>query len=103
MGEMAGDVGLALHRTPEGVMVDVWAVPGASGTAVAGVHDGALKVRAAAPARGGRANRVIADLLADLTEADVELLGGATTRRKQFLLRGVTIRAVRVALSEAMR
>lgn len=48
----------------DGVSVDVWVVPGARRPGFDGLHDGAVRLKVAAPPEGGRANdeagRVIA-------------------------------------------
>jgi uncharacterized protein (TIGR00251 family) len=78
---------------PDGTLIDVWVVPGASHTKIAGWHDGALKVRVAAPPEGGKANRALLDLLGRITQArGARLVRGARSRRKQVLLEAVTPR-----------
>lgn len=75
---------------PDGVTIDVWVVPGASRTEVVGAHDGALKVRVAAPPEGGKANRALAKILVEFFACDdATLVRGATSRRKQWLLAGI--------------
>jgi len=83
----------------DGVVIEVWVVPGASRTEVAGVHDGALRLRVAAPAEGGKANKAIAKLLQSLFEAPTELMSGTTSRRKRFLVRGVSLAQAEKTLS----
>ena len=63
-------------------------VPGAKRTEVVGVHDGALRVRLAAPPIDGRANDELLRWLADelgLAKRELRLLRGASSRRKQVL------------------
>jgi uncharacterized protein len=53
---------------------------------------GALKVAVTAPAEDGRANQALTELLREwlgLKRSQVELVGGATSRNKQFLIRDV--------------
>ncbi len=73
-----------------GSWLDVWAVPGASRTEIAGMHDGALRIRVAAVPEGGKANRALENLLSALARTSVELVGGQTSRRKRFLVRDIT-------------
>ncbi len=81
----------ALAPHPEGVLVAVWAVPGASRTGITGLHAGALRIRVAAPPEAGRANEAIAKLLGGRLGVPVRLAGPARSRRKSFLARGLTV------------
>lgn len=88
-----------IRSAPEGVVVEVWAIPGASVSAIDGFHDGALRVRVAAAPEGGAANRAIQKLLKRATRArKVQLIRGAESRRKTFLLEGVSEVTVRSVL-----
>ncbi len=76
------------------VVLSVHVQPGARTTAVVGRHDDALKVRVAAPATGGRANEAVLALVAkefDLAKGDVELVSGASSRRKRIRLGDLTL------------
>jgi uncharacterized protein (TIGR00251 family) len=68
--------------------------PGARRSELAGVADGRLRVRLAAPPVEGRANdaliRFVADLL-DVRRADVRVVAGGRSRRKLLHLAGVTL------------
>lgn len=69
--------------------MDVWAVPGSSRTEIAGMHGGALRIRVSAPPEGGKANRALEDVLADISSAQVVLVRGPGSRRKRFLVKDV--------------
>ena len=89
---------LALRETPDGVVVPVRVVPRAGRSSVDGVVEGALRVRLAAPPVEGAANRELCEFLArllDVPRRDVEIVGGAQSRRKSVLVR-------RLALPEAV-
>lgn len=76
------------------VVLSVHVQPGARTTAVVGRHGDALKVRVAAPATGGRANEAVVALVAkefDLAKGDVELVSGASSRRKRVRLGALTL------------
>ena len=82
--------------------MSVWVVPGASRTEVAGLHDGALRVRVAAPAESGKANKAVVRLIAEKTGVKVRLTFGTASRRKRLLIEGKTPReAARSLLSDA--
>jgi uncharacterized protein (TIGR00251 family) len=71
------------------VVLDIHVIPRASRTAVDGVYDGALKIRLHAPPVDGQANQALIAWLADqlgIARRDIELLRGATGRRKQLLV-----------------
>jgi uncharacterized protein (TIGR00251 family) len=90
MAEAAGP----LHHHPDGVIVDVWVVPGASRSGVGGLHGGALRVRVTAPPQGGRANEAVAALVATaLGGRRGSVVSGSTSRRKRVLVEGVTAAA----------
>lgn len=79
-----------IEHHPEGSLVRVWVVPRASRSEIAGLHDGALRVRLAAPPEAGKANRELKTILKTASgAAAVELLSGSTSRRKTLVLRGV--------------
>jgi uncharacterized protein (TIGR00251 family) len=80
-----------IRAHPDGCLVDVWVVPNAHGDSLVGVHGDALKVRISVPAEKGRATNAVAGLLQEATGARaVRLDRGAASRRKQFVLVGVS-------------
>lgn len=88
-----------IRPSPDGVLVDVWVVPGSSRPGVGGLHGGAVRVRVTAPPEGGKANRAVGRVLAKATGArSAVLVRGATARRKTYLLVGITIDEVTSAL-----
>lgn len=72
-----------------GVMVRVHVVPGASRSELKGRHGDAIKVRVAAPAEGGRANRAVAELLSRATGGRASIVSGQSSRSKLVVVRGV--------------
>ena len=90
---------LPLRAHPEGVVVEAWVVPGATRSEVVGLHDGALRVRVAAPAEGGKANRAAARLVARAVGGRTgEVVAGVGSRRKQILVAGVSVTSAAGAL-----
>lgn len=65
--------------------VEVHVMPNAARTQIQGLHDGALRVRLQAPPVDGKANLALQAWLAgtlDIPKSAVELLRGASARRK---------------------
>jgi uncharacterized protein (TIGR00251 family) len=93
---------IAITENAEGCVLLLRAQPGARKNAVVGEHAGALKVAVSAPAQDGRANKAIAELLAeifDLRKNQIELLSGMGGRQKRCLIRGVSKQAISAALA----
>lgn len=70
-------------------VLDISVSPNAKKTALVGWHDGALRVRLAAPPVDGAANEALRKWLAKelgIPQSHVELLRGASGRRKQWAL-----------------
>ncbi|MBC7701750.1 DUF167 domain-containing protein [Aquabacterium sp.] len=71
------------------LIIDLSVSPNAKRTEVVGWHDGALRVRLAAPPVDGAANDALKRWLATelkLPQSSIELVRGATARRKQWAL-----------------
>jgi uncharacterized protein (TIGR00251 family) len=84
---------IALQQHAEGSILPVRAQPGARKAGIVGEQAGALKVTVTAPPENGRANKALTELLRDglgLRRSQVELLSGATSRDKRFLIRGLS-------------
>jgi len=80
------------------IVLAVRVQPRASRNALAGEHDGALKVRLTAPPLDGRANEACCRLLAEqlkISASAVRILAGERSRNKRVELRGVTADQVR--------
>jgi hypothetical protein len=78
-----------LSASPGGCRLDVSVSPNARRTAADGLHDGALRVRLAAPPVDGKANAQLLAWLADqlgCARRDITLLRGDSSRRKQLQL-----------------
>ena len=73
--------------------IDVRVVPRAKTTAFAGVRDGALVIRVAAPPVEGAANDAVIAFLADrlqIPRRSIRIVSGESSRRKRIDLAGVT-------------
>jgi uncharacterized protein (TIGR00251 family) len=65
--------------------------PGGSRDGVDGEYDGVLAVRVSAAAQGGRANKAVCQVLSrafGVRGSDVEIVSGATGRRKRIAIAG---------------
>jgi uncharacterized protein (TIGR00251 family) len=83
---------IAVTPQAEGCLLPVRAQPGARKNAVLGEQAGALKVAVTAPPEDGRANQALTEVLRaalGLKRSQVELVGGAKSRQKSFLIRGL--------------
>ena len=84
-----------------GTLLEVRVIPRAPRSAVAGVRDGALLVRLAAPPVDGEANDALVTLLAgllDVPRRDLTIVAGERARRKRLKVTGLTPDAVRARL-----
>ena len=93
---------LDLKENDGAVVVLVRVQPRASKDEIAGVMDGALKVRLRAPALEDRANVALCEYLAELLKtprAAVRILSGSRSRIKRLEIRGVTGQQVRGLLT----
>ena len=78
-----------LSSRGDGILLQLSVMPNASRTEVDGLHDGALRVRLAAPPIDGRANDALVAWLAKslgVAKRDVEVLRGEAGRRKQVAI-----------------
>jgi hypothetical protein len=84
---------LDLRTQEDAVIFSVRVQPRAIKDEIAGVMEGALKVRLRAPALEGRANEALCEYLADLLKtpkAAVRILSGHQSRSKRVEVRGVS-------------
>ena len=83
----------AVQTTADGVVLALRVIPRASRSELCGEFNGAVKVKLREPPLDGRANKALAELLADrlgVRPRDVVLLSGAGSHSKRVLVRGVT-------------
>jgi uncharacterized protein (TIGR00251 family) len=81
------------RRAGESLILEIHVQPGAARSEVAGLHDGRLKVRLAAPASEGRANAALVEFIATQLGAakrDVSIEAGMSSRRKRVQVIGAT-------------
>lgn len=95
---------LATHAA--GTILPVRAQPGAKRTAIVGEQAGALKVAVTEKPEGGKATAAIAEALADslrIAKSRVELLSGASSRQKRFVLRDVSLETAQTWLDGVLK
>lgn len=83
-------VKLPRRETPEGILVDVKVIPRSSRNEVAGVTDGTLRIKLAAPPVDGEANRELIEFLAErfgVRKSDIEIVRGLSSRNKTVRIR----------------
>ena len=83
------------------VRLEVYIQPRASKTELAGMHDGVIKIRIAAPAIHNAATRVLIDFIAQhlgIAKRCVRLVSGSISRRKVLEINGVTADVITAAL-----
>ena len=86
--------GRMVTPTPEGVEISVHVIPRAGRTGVAGVRDGALLVRLAAPPVEGAANAELVALLSTLLRVPkraVTIASGERGRLKRVRVHGISV------------
>jgi uncharacterized protein (TIGR00251 family) len=91
-----------LRVSGDEVRLAVRVQPRARSNGIVGMHGAALKIRLTAPPVDGAANEALLELLADvlgIPRGAMRIVSGATTRDKVVAIRGVSIDAVRRALT----
>lgn len=86
---------------PDAVRLSIKAVPGASRSELAGVLGDRLKVRIAAPAQGGKANKAICELFAKVfavSKREVSIVSGHTDPHKVVRIGGVSVETAQQVL-----
>lgn len=83
------------------VRIDIYVQPRASKTCIAGMHDGHVKVRLAAPPVDGAANAALVEFVAErlgIAKSRVRVVGGISSRLKVLEIDGVDAATVAAAL-----
>lgn len=84
-----------------GVHLTVYVQPRASRTECTGLHDGAIRIRLAAPPVDGAANEALVRFLAErmgVPRGNVRVARGTSSRRKVVMVDGVTVDRATAAL-----
>lgn len=81
--------------------INIYVQPRASKTTVAGMHDGCVKVRLAAPPVDGAANAALIEFVAErlgIAKSRVRIVSGQASRRKVVEVDGVGAEQLKAAL-----
>ena len=82
-----------LRESKKGLTFDIQVIPHASRTEIAGVQEGALKIKVTAPPVEGAANEACIKLLAKelaLKKSQMEISSGAKSRKKTVLVKDIS-------------
>lgn len=85
---------IVLTEHADGCVIAVRAQPGARKAGIQGEQAGALKVAVTAAPEQGKANKALIETLSkalDVKKSQIELLCGATSRDKRFLIREISL------------
>ena len=96
---------ITLEPHSEDVLLSVRAAPGSRRNGLAGEQSGALKVAVTQVAEKGKANQAIIEVLCKslkLKKSQVELVSGATSRDKRFLIQGISASDLSERLAAAL-
>ena len=82
-----------MKESKKGLTFDIQVIPHASRTEIAGVQDGAFKVKVTAPPVEGAANEACIKLLAKelgLKKSQMEISSGAKSRKKTVMIKDIS-------------
>ena len=94
---------LELHE--EGVILPVKAQPKASRAEIRGASGGMLKVAVTQVAEKGKANEALVEVISQelgLRRSQLELVSGATSRQKRFLVSGISLEELRERIAAVL-
>ncbi len=93
-----------VSRHPHGSLLSVVVVPRAGKSSIAQLVDGTIQIRVIAPPVDGAANaallRFLADIL-DVPRSRIEIVSGASNRRKRIFISGVAFDELETRLHAA--
>jgi uncharacterized protein (TIGR00251 family) len=94
-----------VSKQAHGSVLSVIVVPRAASSSIEQLADGAVRVRVAAPPVDGAANAALLRFLAgvlDVPRSQLEIIGGATSRRKRITVSGLTPDELQTRLRAAL-
>lgn len=93
---------LRLVAKDDGFVLPVKVVPGSSRQRIAGPYADGIKITVQAAAEGGAANRAVLSVLADalrITPANLRIIRGHTSQRKEVMIRGLSAETIQLRLA----
>jgi uncharacterized protein (TIGR00251 family) len=96
---------IKLEETAHGVIVPIRVKASARRNGIAGEHEGALRIDVTAVPEKGKANHAVIEVLAEalgVSKSSIELIGGATSPQKRFLVAGMNINDVERRLQQTL-
>mgnify|MGYP003656150700 CR=1 FL=1 len=97
---------IVIKQHDDSCTIDVHVTPKAKRASIGGCHDAALRVCVTAPADKGKANKAVEKSIATIfgvAKSNVEVIRGATSRRKTVSITGVSESEVREILDPLLR
>ena len=94
-----------LRQVGDDVVIPVKVKPGARRNGLAGEHDQALRIDVTAAPEKGKANAAVTAVLAKtlhVAKSRIELLQGAASSRKVFVVKQAALADVRATLAQAI-
>jgi len=88
------------------VTIEILVQPRASRAKIGPMHDGRIKIAVTAPPVDGEANAAVIELVArrlGLARGDVEVVAGASSRRKTLRIAGATAAQIAALVEEPRR
>lgn len=96
---------IALESHRDGVFLPVRAQPGARKSEIRSQQNGALKVSVTQAPEKGKANKAIIAVLSKslgLKKSQIELTAGASSAKKRFLVRGISVEELQMRISQVL-
>jgi len=84
-----------MRETPDGIILNIKAQPGASRDEFVGLQGDALKIRVKAPPVDSAANKALVKFLSKtirIPKSCISIIKGSTSRHKQILLSGLDVK-----------
>ena len=97
---------IQLQSRSDGVILPVRVQPGARRPGITGEHGGSLKVAVTQAAEKGKANAAAIEALCEalsLRPSQLELVLGAASRQKKFLVRGLSLEELNRRIVQAFQ